>query len=90
MASATLMTQAVVTALLARERFGAGQKVELSNLSAGMWMEYYASAITLLRLAGATLETAQRFAGHANPKTTLLYDRTARELPPSEVERIQI
>ena len=48
MASATLMAQAVVTALLARERFGVGQQVELSNLGAGMWMEYYASAITLL------------------------------------------
>lgn len=48
MASATLLTNAVVTALLARERYGEGQKVELSNLAAGMWIEYYASAITLL------------------------------------------
>jgi integrase/recombinase XerD len=58
--------------------------------SAATCHTFRASAITLLRLAGATLETAQRFAGHSNPKTTLLYDRTARDLPPAEVERLQI
>jgi hypothetical protein len=42
---------------------------------------FRASAITLLRQQGATLERMQRFAGHKQPKTTLLYDRTARDLP---------
>jgi site-specific recombinase XerD len=51
---------------------------------------FRASAITLMRRRGATLEMMQRFAGHRQPKTTLLYDRTERDLPPAEVERIQI
>ena len=51
---------------------------------------FRASAITLLRRQGASLENMQRFAGHRQPKTTLLYDRTSRDLPDAEVERIQI
>jgi site-specific recombinase XerD len=51
---------------------------------------FRASAITLLRQQGATLEIMQRFANHKQPKTTLLYDRTSRDLPDAEVERIQI
>jgi integrase/recombinase XerD len=51
---------------------------------------FRASAITLLRRQGATLEMPQRFADHRHPKTTLLYDRTSRDLHDSEVERIQI
>ena len=38
---------------------------------------FRASAITLFRRQGGTLEMAQRFAGHREPKTTLLYDRSA-------------
>jgi site-specific recombinase XerD len=51
---------------------------------------FRASAITLMRQRGATLEMMQRFAGHKQPKTTLLYDRTERDVPEAEVERIQI
>lgn len=48
MGGATLLSHAVITALLARERHGVGQKVEMSNLSAAMWMQYWAMGIVLL------------------------------------------
>lgn len=48
MGGATLLSYAVVIALLARERYGLGQKVEMSNLSAAMWMQYWAIGIVLL------------------------------------------
>ena len=47
-AGATLLSHAVITALLARERYGVGQKVELSNLGAAMWLQYYALGLVLL------------------------------------------
>ena len=37
-----------------------------------------------------TLEHAQRIAGHASPKTTKLYDRTADTISVDEIERIVI
>ena len=37
-----------------------------------------------------TLEHAQRIAGHASPKTTKLYDRTAGAITRDEIERIVI
>ena len=37
---------------------------------------------------GGTLEHAQRIAGHASPKTTKLYDRTADRISLDEIERI--
>ena len=39
---------------------------------------------------GGTLEHAQRIAGHASPKTTKLYDRTADAVSLDEIERIVI
>ena len=39
---------------------------------------------------GGTLEHAQRIAGHASPKTTKLYDRTADAISVDEIERIVI
>ena len=39
---------------------------------------------------GGTLEHAQRIAGHASPKTTKLYDRTADTISLDEIERIVI
>ena len=39
---------------------------------------------------GGTLEHAQRIAGHASPKTTKLYDRTADTILLDEIERIVI
>jgi len=49
-----------------------------------------ASAITLHRQLGGSLEMTQIFAGHRDSRTTRLYDRSSRDLPESEVERIQI
>ena len=37
---------------------------------------------------GGTLEHAQQIAGHASPKTTKLYDRTADTVTVDEIERI--
>ena len=39
---------------------------------------------------GGTLEHAQQIAGHASPKTTKLYDRTADTVTVDEIERIVI
>ena len=39
---------------------------------------------------GGTLEHAQQIAGHASPKTTQLYDRTADTVTVDEIERIVI
>jgi integrase/recombinase XerD len=39
---------------------------------------------------GGKLEIAQRMAGHANAKTTGLYDRRADDISVSEVERVGI
>ena len=36
------------------------------------------------------LERAQQIAGHASPKTTKLYDRTADTVPVDEIQRIVI
>ena len=41
-------------------------------------------------LNGGTLEHAQQIAGHASPKTTKLYDRTADTVTVDEIERIVI
>ena len=38
---------------------------------------FRATGITAYLSNGGTLEHAQRIAGHASPKTTKLYDRTA-------------
>ena len=39
---------------------------------------------------GGTLDAAQRMAGHADPRTTKLYDRTKERLTQDEVERIRL
>ena len=51
---------------------------------------FRASAITLHRQRGGSLEMTQIFAGHRDARTTRLYDHSSRDLPESEVERIQI
>ena len=45
---AILLSHGIITALLARERSGEGQKIDVSNLGAGMWFQYWAVGITLL------------------------------------------
>ena len=51
---------------------------------------FRATGITAYLNAGGALEHAQGMAGHSDPKTTKLYDRTSDEVSLDEVERIQI
>ena len=51
---------------------------------------FRATGITAYLSNGGTLERAQQIAGHASPKTTKLYDRTADTLTVDEIERIVI
>ena len=51
---------------------------------------FRATGITAYLSNGGTLEHAQRIAGHASPKTTKLYDRTADAISLDEIERIVI
>jgi len=45
---------------------------------------------TYLRNDDAKLEHIQQLAGHANPKTTLLYDRRSNEISLDKVQKIEI
>ena len=51
---------------------------------------FRATGITAYLSNGGTLEHAQQIAGHASPKTTKLYDRTADRVTVEEIERIVI
>ena len=51
---------------------------------------FRATGITAYLSNGGTLEPAQQIAGHASPKTTKLYDRTADTVTVEEIERIVI
>ena len=51
---------------------------------------FRATGITAYLPNGGTLEHAQQIAGHASPKTTKLYDRTADTVTVDEIERIVI
>ena len=51
---------------------------------------FRATGITAYLSSGGTLERAQQIAGHASPKTTKLYDRTADTVTVDEIERIMI
>ena len=51
---------------------------------------FRATGITAYLSNGGTLEHAQRIVGHASPKTTKLYDRTADAVSLDEIERIMI
>ena len=51
---------------------------------------FRATGITAYLSNGGTLEHAQQIAGHASPKTTKLYDRTADTITVEEIERIVI
>ena len=51
---------------------------------------FRATGITAYLSNGGTLERAQQIAGHASPKTTKLYDRTADTITVDEIERIVI
>ena len=51
---------------------------------------FRATGITAYLSNGGTLKHAQQIAGHASPKTTKLYDRTADTVTIDEIERIVI
>jgi site-specific recombinase XerD len=51
---------------------------------------FRAAGITDYLSNGGKLEIAQRMAGHANAKTTGLYDRRNDDISVSEVERVGI
>ena len=51
---------------------------------------FRATGITAYLSNGGTLEHAQQIAGHASPRTTKLYDRTADTVTLDEIERIVI
>ena len=51
---------------------------------------FRATGITAYLSNGGTLERAQQIAGHASPKTTKLYDRTADTVTVDKIERIVI
>lgn len=74
----------VVTAgdLVRRRAKDAGLSATICNHS------FRATGITAYLESGGTLEFAQRMAGHANPRTTQLYDRTDDAVTLDEVERI--
>ena len=46
--------------------------------------------ITLFRKAGGDLRIAQQIAGHADLKTTALYDRSGEDVQRAEIERVQL
>ena len=54
------------------------------------WHTLRATGITASLLNGGTIEHARQIAGHASPKTTKLYDRTADTVTVDEIERIVI
>ena len=49
-----------------------------------------ATGITAFLEGGGDVETAQFLAGHADPRTTKLYDRRRVTLTQDEIERIRI
>ena len=51
---------------------------------------FRATGITAYLSNGGTPEHAQEIAGHASPRTTKLYDRTADTVTLDEIERIVI
>ncbi len=51
---------------------------------------FRATGITIHRENGGRLEDAQELAGHADMRTTKLYDRTMRKIARAEVERVQL
>ena len=74
----------VVLAMIKRRAAGAGLPPSTCCHT------FRATGITAYLSNGGTLEHAQQIAGHASPKTTKLYDRTADTVTVDEIERIVI
>ena len=78
------LTRRVVLAMIKR-------RAAASGLPASTCCHTFrATGITAYLSNGGTLEHAQQIAGHASPRTTKLYDRTADTVTLDEIERIVI
>src|SRR5208282_5598591 len=78
------LTMKVICELITRRLRDAGLPKRLSPHS------FRVSAITDLLTQGVPLEDVQHLAGHAEPRTTGLYDRRQKKVTRNIVERISI
>ena len=78
------LTRRVVLAMIKRRAADAGLPASTCCHT------FRATGITAYLSNGGTLERAQQIAGHASPRTTKLYDRTADAVTLDEIERIVI
>ena len=78
------LTRRVVLSMIKRRASAAGLP------SSTCCHTFRATGITAYLSNGGTLEHAQQIAGHASPRTTKLYDRTADTVTLDEIERIVI
>ena len=70
---------------------GSGAGLAAAGLPASTCCHTFrATGITVYLSNRGTLEHAQQIAGHASPRTTKLYDRTADTVTLEEIERIVI
>ena len=77
------MAQPDAWRMLQRRARAAGVDARLCNHA------WRASGITNFLTNGEALDTAQYMAGHADPRTTKLYDRRKQIVTQQEVERIR-
>ena len=81
----------------ALSRDGAYKMIRRRSVAAGLPQEVLfgchslrGTGLTLYRKEGGSLEMAQQIAGHADAKTTKLYDRHEQAIELEEIERIRI
>ena len=70
--------------MVKRRCAAAGLPASISNHS------FRGTGITIHLENGGALEAAQNLAGHADIRTTQLYDRRSRKIQGAEVERVQL
>ena len=73
-----------VLAMVKRRCAAVGLPASICNHS------FRATGITIHQENGGRLEDAQELAGHADPRTTQLYNRKNRTVARAEVERVQL
>ena len=64
-----------------------GRKAEITTAICNH--SWWATVITTFLENGGAIEMAQYMAGHADPRTTKLYDRRRQQVTRGEVERIR-
>jgi integrase/recombinase XerD len=77
------MSQPDAWSMLQRRAKKAGITTQICNHS------WRATGITIFLENGGAIEMVQYMAGHADPRTTKLYDRRRQQLTRGEVERIR-